>query len=468
NYFLTSLIPLASLTHPEDTPSKKQAATANWAINTIVSLCSKTNERVIGLKISASDEESDLAYVRKFVLEHALKAYKDAMASSEPLDQKYARLLSLSNLFYRMLTGKQQSGINHSLLEMVTVSQKQLGRFMYEKNFITALTSSIAELDLNFPGAKRAVKYILRPLKLLTDIGVTLSISGDVSAPGTTEDDEISSATSISDDENEREETPDLFRNSTLGMFEAANSDDDEDESGSDEAEEYYEGDEYGEEMDYDEYEEGGPGMHEGDVVSDEDDDIDGMGPIEGLPGDIDVEVDMDEDESGDDVDDSDMDEADSDEGDDIEIIDEITGDDENASMEEDDDDEDDVDDDEEDWDDDDDGDDPYHHGALPMDALVPAHGGPFGGAVVLEDDRSDVMDQMEGDDPVMTLDMGGPEQYFEDEMAEDDEDNEEDEDEEVLGYEPEHDDPENDEMEWGWETAAMPSHHGWRRPGGP
>ncbi|KAG9877025.1 hypothetical protein KCV02_g21325, partial [Aureobasidium melanogenum] len=429
---------------------------------------SKTNERVIGLKISASDEESDLAYVRKFVLEHALKAYKDAMASFEPLDQKYARLLSLSNLFYRMLTGKQQSGINHSLLEMVTVSQKQLGRFMYEKNFITALTSSIAELDLNFPGAKRAVKYILRPLKLLTDIGVTLSISGDVSAPGTTEDDEISSATSISDDENEREETPDLFRNSTLGMFEAANSDDDEDESGSDEAEEYYEGDEYGEEMDYDEYEEGGPGMHEGDVVSDEDDDIEGMGPIEGLPGDIDVEVDMDEDESGDDDDDSDMDEADSDEGDDIEIIDEITGDDENASMEEDDDDEDDVDDDEEDWDDDDDGDDPYHHGALPMDALVPAHGGPFGGAVVLEDDRSDVMDQMEGDDPVMTLDMGGPEQYFEDEMAEDDEDNEEDEDEEVLGYEPEHDDPENDEMEWGWETAAMPSHHGWRRPGGP
>ncbi|CAD0092435.1 unnamed protein product [Aureobasidium mustum] len=467
NYFLTSLIPLASLAHPEDTPSKKQAATANWAINTIVSLCSKTNERVIGLKISASEEESDLAYVRKFVLEHALRAYKDAMASSEPLDQKYARLLSLSNLFYRMLTGKQQSGINHSLLEMVTVSQKQLGRFMYEKNFITALTSSIAELDLNFPGAKRAVKYILRPLKLLTDIGVTLSISGDVSAPGTTEDDEISSATSISDDDNEREETPDLFRNSTLGMFEAANSDDDEDESGSDEAEEYYEGDEYGEEMDYDEYEEGGPGMHEGDVVSDEDDDIDGMGPIEGLPGDIDVEVDMDEDESGDDDDDSDMDEADSDEGDDIEIIDEITGDDENASMEEDDDDEDDVDDDEEDWDDDDDGDDPYH-GALPMDALVPAHGGPFGGAVVLEDDRSDVMDQMEGDDPVMTLDMGGPEQYFEDEMAEDDEDNEEDEDEEVLGYEPEHDDPENDEMEWGWETAAMPSHHGWRRPGGP
>jgi E3 ubiquitin-protein ligase HUWE1 len=470
NYFLTSLIPVGSLNHPDDIASRKHAATANWAINTIVSLCSKTNERVIGLKLSSSDEEPDLAYVRKFVLEHALKAYKDAMSSSEPLDQKYARLLSLSNLFYRMLTGKQQPGGNHFMLEMVTISQKQLGRFMYEKNFITALTSSIAELDLNFPGAKRAVKYILRPLKLLTDIGVTLSISGDVSAPGTTEDDDISSATSVSDDENEREETPDLFRNSTLGMFEAANSDDDESESGSNEAEEYYEGDEYGEEMDYDEYEEGGPGMHEGDVVSDDDDDIDGMGEIEGLPGDIDVDADMDdEDDSGDDEDDSDMDEADSDEGDDIEIIDEITGDDENASMEEDDDDDDE---DEEDWDDDD-GDDPYHHhhhhGALPVDTLGSALGLPFDGNIpVLDDDRSDVMDQMEGDEPIMTLDMGGPEQYYEDEMAEDDEDNEEDEDEEVLGYEPEHDDPENEDTEWGWEAAAMPPGVAWRRPEGP
>lgn len=472
NYFLTSLIPVGTLAHPDDIASRKRAATANWAINTIVSLCSKTNERVISLKISSGDEESDLAYVRKFVLEHALRAYKDAMSSSEPLDQKYARLLSLSNLFYRMLTGKQHSTGNHFILEMVTISQKQLGRFMYEKNFITALTSSIAELDLNFPGAKRAVKYILRPLKLLTDIGVTLSISGDVSAPGTTEEDEISSATSISDDEQEREETPDLFRNSTLGMFEAANSDDDEDESGSDEAEEYYDGDEYGEEMDYDEYEEGGPGMHEGDVVSDEDDDIDGMGEIEGLPGDIDVEVAMDEDDESGDDEDSDMDEADSDEGDDIEIIDEITGDDENASMEEDDDDEDD-DGEEEDWDDDDDdeGDDPYH-GAIPIDALGAPHGGTniFGGNIpALDDDRSDVMDQMDGDEPVMTLDMGGPEQYFEDEMGEDDEDNEEDEDEEVLGYEPEHDDPENDEMDWGWEAAAMPPGvGGWRRTGGP
>lgn len=467
NYFLTTLIPVSSLNHPEDVASRKRAATANWAINTIVALCSKTNERVISLKISDNDEEADLAYVRKFVLEHALKAYKDAMASSEPLDQKYARLLSLSNLFYRMLTGKQLSTGNHFLLDMVTTSQKQLGRFMYEKNFITALTSSIAELDLNFPGAKRAVKYILRPLKILTDIGVTLSVSGDVSAPGTTEEDEISSATSISDDEQEREETPDLFRNSTLGMFEAANSDDDEDESDSDEAEEYYDGDEYDEEMDYDEFEEGGPGMHEGDVVSDEDDDIDGMGEIEGLPGDIDVEVTMDEDESGEDDDDSDMDEADSDEGDDIEIIDEITGDDENASMEEDDED-DDEDDEAGDWDDDE-GDDPYH-GAMPLDpldALGTSHGGPFGGNIpILDDDRSETMEQLEGDDPVMTLDMGGPEQYFEDEMIDDDEDNEEEDEEDALGFEPEHDDPENDEMDWGWETAALPSGGGWRRPG--
>jgi E3 ubiquitin-protein ligase HUWE1 len=92
---------------------------------------------------------------------------------------------------------------------------------MFEKGFIAALTASIADIDLNFPGAKETVRQILKPLKVLTNIAIHLSdlslISGN---QGQAEDDGIESATSVSDLEDEREETPDLFRNSTLGMFE--------------------------------------------------------------------------------------------------------------------------------------------------------------------------------------------------------------------------------------------------------
>jgi E3 ubiquitin-protein ligase HUWE1 len=94
-----------------------------------------------------------------------------------------------------------------------------------------------------------------------------------------------------------------------------------------DDDEEMYEG-EYGDEM---EYEEDGPEDDE-DNISDEDEDIEGMGPIEGLSGDhgVDVEVIMEDD---DDDDDDDDDEGSSDDDDDehdsedddarVEIIDE-------------------------------------------------------------------------------------------------------------------------------------------------
>ena len=125
----------------------------------------------------------------------------------------------------------------------------------------------------------------------------------------------------------------------------------------------------------------------------------------------------MDGDESGDDDDDdSDMDDDDDDDDDDdgeeIEIIDEITGDDENGSMAEDDDE------DEEGWEDDV-GDEYDDEDQIDDDGSP--HGGPLEHMVrVLDgDDGSDVIFQGEGHAGHL-MDMGG-EQYFEDEMLEED-----------------------------------------------
>lgn len=334
NYLLNVLIPVGTLAHGDDMVFRKRSSTSNWAISTIVALCSKTHERAISRRDFGThfiEEETELVYVRKFVLEHALRAYKDALSSSEPLDQRYARLLSLSDLFNRMLTSKPNTGNNSANMDSLIASQQQLGKLMYEKHFISALTSSIAEIDLNFPSAKRAVKYILRPLKWLTDIAVTLSQTTDMSssAPGTSEDDEISSATSLSEDEQEREATPDLFRNSTLGLLEPGQ-DDEASESDSED-----EGDEY------DEYEmedemEGMEGIDEGEVISDDDEEIEGMegmGEIEGVNGDVEMEIEV-VDGSGEEEEESGS-ESDDDEDDDqaFDEMEEITGDDENASL---------------------------------------------------------------------------------------------------------------------------------------
>ena len=227
NYLLFDLIPIGTLDHAETPALRKKLVTSTWADSVLTALLSKTGEQPIAKDREpyGTDNEADLLFVRRFVLENILKAYKEASFVNESLDVKYARMLSLADLMNHLMTGKDNLGISDSAVAVV--SQKQLRRIMFEKGFITALTSSIADMDLNFPGAKRAVKYILRPLKTLTSTAVALSdlelITG---TPGQNDADEIESATSVSDIDDQREETPDLFRNSTLGLFEPGREED--------------------------------------------------------------------------------------------------------------------------------------------------------------------------------------------------------------------------------------------------
>ncbi|KAJ5637707.1 hypothetical protein N7490_007586 [Penicillium lividum] len=327
NYLLNALVPLGTIDHDDSLAFKKRSMTSTWTMQVLVALCTKTGEnggpvRRRGEPKQPEEDEPELSFVRRFVLEHALRSYKEANASTEPLDVKYSKLMCLADLFDKML-----SGYSYSQDAGFPSSNKQLAKTMFEKSFIPALTASVADIDLNFPSSKRVIKYILRPLNKLTQTAVLLSESSDISNLDEADEDEISSATSVSDMEDEREETPDLFRHSTLGMLEPRH---DEEESSTEESEgedeEMYE-DEYDDDM-YDEEE---VIEDDGEVISDEDEeDVEGRGPIEGLSGDA-VEVIIDDDDDDDDDDDEDDDHSDMD--DDDMFADEITGDHDNESL---------------------------------------------------------------------------------------------------------------------------------------
>ncbi|KAI9875937.1 MAG: hypothetical protein M1830_007716 [Pleopsidium flavum] len=473
NYLLNAVIPVGTLNHEESISFRKKNTMSSWAMSAIVALCSKTGEKGHERHRDLADnvDEPDLLFVRKFVLEHALKAYKDANSSAEALDLKYSHMLCITDLFNQMLTSRPYHGGTATNAEIHTVPQKQIARIMFEKNFISALTSSIADIDLNFPGSKRVVKYILRPLKQLTQAAITLSETSSLTTnSGHTDDDEISTASSVSDMDDDREETPDLFRNSTLGMFEPGREEESSSESSEGDEEMY--NDEYGDEM---EYEEDLPGDN-GDVVSEEDEDIEGTGHIEGLPGDVgmDVEVvidgDEDDDPSDEDDEDDEDDSEDMEDGNEIEIIDEINGDAENGSLAEGEDDEwqseidegdgyEGVDDMENDLSQDPDQD---HH----LQEIVRA----------IEGEPQDVLERLERGDLEMEMEAEG---YMEDAVhdEEEDEEDEEDTEEQDLMYEPGFEvnfdtyfdtgdeDPGMPNMPWDWDTDEPPpplprSHH--------
>lgn len=337
NYVLSGLVASGYVDKDDQSNHcKKKLAVSDLAIKVIVALCSKTGEKGISgtaarystnPHIEDSDDEPDLTFVRRFVLEHAIRAFKDATSSAESLQGKYSKLLCLSDMFNRLLS--KPSGPDGSA-GMHNTSYKILGRMMFEKNLISVLTGSLAEIDLSHPGAKRVVKFILRPLQDLTNIATQLSLTSPeviTSVLGNTSDDDISSASSVSEIDDLREETPDLFRNSALGMLDPTRLPDSESEGeDEDEDEDMYDEEDYDDEMDYDE---GVTGGQEGDEAVSDEDEVDVELPtgtaIEGLPGDVPMELEfvVNDPAMGGDTDDEDGDSQDSDQDEDDEEEDE-------------------------------------------------------------------------------------------------------------------------------------------------
>ncbi|KAJ3492058.1 hypothetical protein NLG97_g5480 [Lecanicillium saksenae] len=325
NYLIYDLLCQGNLAGTADNiAAKKKLATSAQTQRVLVSLVSKTSEKPAsqGQEKFAYDDEPDLLFVRKFVLDTILRAYERAPLSDEPLETRYSRMQSLAELMMHMIGDRdkdhQRSGAR-GVEKNQTRSQAQIRRLMYEKGYLDKLTTSIAELSLNYPGVKRAIKYILRVLRILTDTAKELSHSNLVPADPAaeqSEDEYDESSSSLSDLEDDREETPDLYRNSALGMLEPRDEDDESESEDEDGDADMY-GDEYDEEMDY-----GDEEMSDGeDDISDDDEELSEMGEIEGLHGEPGVvEVIMDDED--DDEDDEDEDESDDEDGDDADSAD--------------------------------------------------------------------------------------------------------------------------------------------------
>ncbi|CAI0648413.1 unnamed protein product [Colletotrichum noveboracense] len=239
NYLIHDLLCQGSLSDSGDSIlSKKKAATSAQAQQVLVALVAKTGEKGVDKNRDRFeyDDEPDLLFVRKFVLDTILKAYERAATPEEPIDTRYAKMQCLAELMNHIIGEKDKESTSQRALDSPQGrSQAQLRRMMYEKGYLDKLTSSIAEVDLGHAGVKRAIKYVLRVLRVLTDTAKELSRSHvlpSASLPETA-DDEIISTSSMSDMDDDREETPDLYRNSALGMLEPRGSDDEsEDEDG--------------------------------------------------------------------------------------------------------------------------------------------------------------------------------------------------------------------------------------------
>ncbi|KAH9839447.1 uncharacterized protein C8Q71DRAFT_905985 [Rhodofomes roseus] len=198
--------------HPQPpVEARKRILLCNWAMSVIVALCVDTS-----FTQDIKDVPAELASVRKFVLEAVSRALKD-LPASENAETRYSRLLALADLCYRLLTVKFNTNSRKAHDEVPT----HIAKIMLEKNFVATLTSALAEVDLNYPNIRGVVTGILRPLEFLSKIAIKMSRVSEKPKESVGEADDMESIISEEDEDTgeQGDEAPDLYRNSSLGLF---------------------------------------------------------------------------------------------------------------------------------------------------------------------------------------------------------------------------------------------------------
>lgn len=210
----------------------------SWAKKCLVALCASTSE---------VDSANVTLQTRRAFLDCLSKTIKDVSGSSSNVTSRYNLYAAYAELVYRLISSPVVETSQASNSSNIN-GHKDIARLMLERNFVALLTHTLSDIDLQFPDARRIVRIVLRPLKSLTKLSLRLrdlqgpllpdgiqSLDADDQASFEDTDRELAPA-----DVEAREETPDLYRNSALGLFGAELLEDDEDEYDSHEDVEMY------------------------------------------------------------------------------------------------------------------------------------------------------------------------------------------------------------------------------------
>jgi E3 ubiquitin-protein ligase HUWE1 len=219
NYLLNDLLPtgVASYTvhASQDMDLERRRGISQLVSSVISSLCKKTPE------FYGHDDRPDLLVnVRKFVLEGIARSLKETLASTGPAQQRYSRYTSLAELCRKLLAS--QMPLPMAQMQIDVASSSEMAKLMFEKGFVGLLTSVVAEIELDFPDVRLVINDVLSSLRDLTTSINRLAATSSFDAGSATGDvEEISTASSVSEEEEmqDRDETPDVFRNSALGIL---------------------------------------------------------------------------------------------------------------------------------------------------------------------------------------------------------------------------------------------------------
>ncbi|OBZ91840.1 E3 ubiquitin-protein ligase ptr1 [Choanephora cucurbitarum] len=228
---LNQLLPYNAIHTSTDQERKKQGVSM-WIGSLLVGMCYDATQ--------TDQQAPSIVPIRQYVLEVVADSFRNALEFRESTMVRYNHYFTLAELCHRLLNARPSS-IQPSLnvKEDTVMAMAQL---MLEKEFVRLLVSVITDVDVNYPHAKLILNSVLRPLEQLTKLAIRMDrarlkshidldaaseviqqVERHVSPPHVEEEEEEEEMyipmDTDEDSEAAEEEMNDLYRNSSLAMF---------------------------------------------------------------------------------------------------------------------------------------------------------------------------------------------------------------------------------------------------------
>lgn len=224
NFLIHQLIPTQLLTNSSGIEFERRDAISSLSKLAILALVSTPT--LEENKVSdPNKEDADMTIIRKFYVDVLLKILKDTLASPFIANVRYGKLIDLFDLCGALINPKFRELSGPLLNKNATKYDSYfITKALVDKQVPNQITNILSEVDLNYPNINRVVKAGLKPLNYLSKVKTEYQDLFKSEYKGEKEDDDI-----VPDDVDDKDETPDLFRNSTLGMYDVDfDSEDDE------------------------------------------------------------------------------------------------------------------------------------------------------------------------------------------------------------------------------------------------
>ncbi|CAI1858360.1 hypothetical protein SEUBUCD646_0B05560 [Saccharomyces eubayanus] len=160
-------------------------------------------------------------FIRKFAIEAIMKAIRNATSSSKLLEGNHLKL----DMWFRIITSMVYVQAPHlrQLLDpnKVEADQYQLCKLVIDLGLPSVITEAMASIDLNYPFSKKIFNVAVEALNTISSTRNNFSEHFKIEDHDEV-DDEV--------DESDKEEIPDMFKNSALGMYDVEDIEEDDDD----------------------------------------------------------------------------------------------------------------------------------------------------------------------------------------------------------------------------------------------